>query len=47
MPGTVAAAMTYIAGGFIPVILRRPVIGAVVRMCRRRWVASDAKTDRH
>jgi hypothetical protein len=39
--------MVHIAGRFIPVMLRRPVIAPVVRMFRRRLMAGDAKTDRN
>ena len=47
VPGAVATAMICIASDFIPVMLRRPVIAAVVRMCRCRLVVSSVKTDRH
>jgi len=45
--GTVAATMNCIAGGFVPVMLRRFLTASIVRMCDRRLMASDAKTDRH
>src|SRR3990167_6883005 len=45
VPGAVATAMICIASDFIPVMLRRPLIAAVVRMCRCRLVVSSVKTD--
>ena len=47
VPGAVAAAVIYVARGFIALMRRYLVIDAVVRICRCRSMVSRVKSDRH